>query len=152
MVQATATPGLEPYAWRLADACAVHLRRSGRRAQRAAVHAQAREAADRAGDRAAHATATRRLADALSRLNRTREALDLLYEALRTCRALGDKEGIREIRLSLVRVHGSCGAPAGRCRTPGSPSPWRSVPATRSPSPTASPPCPSSGNCWVSTP
>ncbi|MDG9708546.1 ATP-binding protein [Streptomyces sp. DH10] len=109
--QAAATPGMEPYAWRLADACAVHLRRSGRRAQRAAVHALARDAADRAGDRAAHATATRRLADALSRLNRAGEALDLLYETLRTCRDLGDEEGVREVRLSLVRVYGSCGAP-----------------------------------------
>ncbi|MBC7273075.1 MAG: tetratricopeptide repeat protein, partial [Streptomyces sp.] len=68
---AAATAGLESYAWRLADACAVHLRRSGRRAQRAAIHALARDAAGRAEDRAAQATATRRLADALSRLGRT---------------------------------------------------------------------------------
>ncbi|WP_435253600.1 ATP-binding protein [Streptomyces sp. 1222.5] len=111
VAQAAVTPGLEPYAWRLADACAVHLRRSGHRTQRAAVHALARDAADRAADRAAHATATRRLADALSRLHRTREALGLLHEALRTCRDLGDEEGVREVRLSLVRVHGSCGDP-----------------------------------------
>ncbi|MFF0204852.1 ATP-binding protein [Streptomyces sp. NPDC005017] len=111
IAQAAATPGLEPYAWRLADACAVHLRRSGRRAQRAAVHALARDAADRASDDAARATATRRLADALSRLHRTEEALDLLYEALRTCRRLRDDEGVREARLSLVRVHASRGDP-----------------------------------------
>ncbi|MBK3577443.1 tetratricopeptide repeat protein [Streptomyces sp. MBT65] len=111
MAQAAATPGLEAYAWRLADACALHLRRSGRRAQRAAVHALARDAADRAQDRAAHATATRRLADALSRLHRTGEALDLLYATLRACRALGDAEGVREVRLSLVRVYSSCGDP-----------------------------------------
>ncbi|MFF8406230.1 ATP-binding protein [Streptomyces sp. NPDC015684] len=111
VAQAAVTPGLEPYAWRLADACAVHLRRSGHRTQRAAVHALARDAAARAADRAAHATATRRLADALSRLHRTREALDLLHEALRTCRDLGDEEGVREVRLSLVRVYGSCGHP-----------------------------------------
>ncbi|OKJ81144.1 hypothetical protein AMK32_24705 [Streptomyces sp. CB01883] len=111
VAQAAVTPGLEPYAWRLADACAVHLRRSGHRTQRAAVHALARDAAARAADRAAHATATRRLADALSRLHRTREALGLLHEALRTCRDLGDEEGVREVRLSLVRVHGSCGDP-----------------------------------------
>ncbi|WP_333762372.1 ATP-binding protein [Streptomyces sp. IBSBF 2390] len=111
VAQAAVTPGLEPYAWRLADACAVHLRRSGHRTQRAAVHALARDAAARAANRAAHATATRRLADALSRLHRTREALDLLHEALRTCRDLGDEEGVREVRLSLVRVHGSCGDP-----------------------------------------
>ncbi|MGY4965746.1 ATP-binding protein [Streptomyces sp. 900105245] len=111
VAQAAVAPGLEPYAWRLADACAVHLRRSGHRTQRAAVHALARDAAARAADRAAHATATRRLADALSRLHRTREALGLLHEALRTCRDLGDEEGVREVRLSLVRVHGSCGDP-----------------------------------------
>ncbi|MFD8375121.1 ATP-binding protein [Streptomyces sp. NPDC059688] len=111
VAQAAVTPGLEPYAWRLADACAVHLRRSGHRTQRAAVHALARDAAARAADRAAHATATRRLADALSRLHRTREALGLLHEALRTCRDLGDEEGVREVRLSLVRVYGSCGDP-----------------------------------------
>ncbi|MDX3310008.1 tetratricopeptide repeat protein [Streptomyces sp. ME08-AFT2] len=111
IAHAAATPGLEPYAWRLADACAVHLRRSGRRAQRAAVHALAREAAGRAEDRAAHATATRRLADALSRLGRTDEVLELLHEALRTCRGLDDAEGVREVRLSLVRVHASRGAP-----------------------------------------
>ncbi|MEU2399402.1 tetratricopeptide repeat protein [Streptomyces pseudogriseolus] len=109
--RAAATPGLEPYAWRLADACAVHLRRSGRRVQRAAVHALARDAAGRAGDPAARATATRRLADALSRLNRTKEALGLLHETLRACRDLGDEEGVREVRLSLVRVYGSCGDP-----------------------------------------
>ncbi|MEU5094706.1 tetratricopeptide repeat protein [Streptomyces sp. NPDC020996] len=111
IAQAAATPGLEPYAWRLADACAVHLRRSGRRAQRAAVHALARDAAGRAGDRAAHAVATRRLADALSRLNRRTEALELLYETLRACRDLGDEEGAREVRLSLVRVYDACGDP-----------------------------------------
>ncbi|MDX2757709.1 tetratricopeptide repeat protein [Streptomyces europaeiscabiei] len=111
IAQAAATPGLEPYAWQLADACAVHLRRSGRRVQRAAVHALARDAADRAGDRASHATATRRLADALSRLNRGSETLDLLYETLRTCRDLGDEEGVRAVRLSLVRVYSSCGHP-----------------------------------------
>jgi tetratricopeptide (TPR) repeat protein/transcriptional regulator with XRE-family HTH domain len=111
IAQAAATPGLEPYAWRVADACAVHLRRSGRRTHRAAVHALAREAAARAGDLAAHATATRRLADALSRLGRTDEVLELLHEALRACRGLGDAEGVREVRLSLVRVYGSRGAP-----------------------------------------
>lgn len=111
IARAAATPGLEAYAWQLAQACAVHLRRSGRRAQRAAVHGLARDAAARAGDRTAWATATRRLADALSRLNRTREALDLLHEVLRTCRESGDDEGVREARLSLVRVYASCGAP-----------------------------------------
>lgn len=111
IAHAAATPGLEPYAWWLADACAVHLRRSGRRTQRAAVHALARDAAGRAGDRAARATATRRLADALSRLGRPGEALELLRATLRTCRGLGDPEGVREVRLSLVRVHGSRGAP-----------------------------------------
>ncbi|MFJ8057287.1 ATP-binding protein [Streptomyces sp. NPDC096142] len=111
IAQAAASPGLESYAWRLADSCAVHLRRSGRRAQRAAVHALARDAAARAGHRAAHATATRRLADALSRLGRTGEALDLLYSTLRACHGLGDPEGVREARLSLVRVHTSCGEP-----------------------------------------
>ncbi|MEU3970073.1 tetratricopeptide repeat protein [Streptomyces pseudogriseolus] len=60
---------------------------------------------------AARATATRRLADALSRLNRTKEALGLLHETLRACRDLGDEEGVREVRLSLVRVYGSCGDP-----------------------------------------
>lgn len=110
IAQAAATDGLEHYAWELADACAVHLRRSGRRAQRAAVHALARDAADRAGDRVARATASRRLADALSRLHRTGEALRLLHETLRACRDLGDQEGVRQVRLSLVRVHDSCGA------------------------------------------
>ncbi|MEV7996416.1 tetratricopeptide repeat protein [Streptomyces sp. NPDC086077] len=107
IARAAATPGLEPYAWRLAQACAVYLRRSGRRAQRAAVHALARAAAAGAGDRAAWTTATRRLADALSRLHRSSEALDLLHEALRACRERRDHEGIREARLSLVRVYAS---------------------------------------------
>lgn len=111
MAQAAATPGLESYAWLLADASALHLRRSGRRAQRAAVHALARDAAGRAGNRSAHATASRRLADALSRLHRAEEALGLLYETLRACRALGDTEGVREVRLSLVRVYASRGDP-----------------------------------------
>ncbi len=151
IARAADTPGLGGYAWRLADACAVHLRRSGRRAQRAALHALARDAAARSGDRVTRAR-PRRLADALSRLNRTEEALGLLYEALRACRALGEVEGVREVRLSLVRAYDSGGAPAERCRTPGSPSPWRSAPEIRRRWPTDSPPWPSSGSGWESTP
>ncbi|MCM2422182.1 helix-turn-helix transcriptional regulator [Streptomyces sp. RKAG293] len=109
IAQAAASDGLEPYAWRLAGALAVYLRRSGRRHQRAAVHALARTAADRAGNQQAWATATRRLADALSRLHRSEEALELLRTALRTCRALEDCEGMRAVRLSLVRVHAARG-------------------------------------------
>jgi tetratricopeptide (TPR) repeat protein len=109
IAHAAATDGLEPYAWRLALECAVHLRRSGRRAQRAAVHGLARSAAARVANRPAWATATRRLADALSRLNRTEEARRLLYAALRECRALEDQEGIRDVRLSLVRMYASRG-------------------------------------------
>ncbi|MFJ3305057.1 ATP-binding protein [Streptomyces sp. NPDC086549] len=106
---AAASDGLEPYAWQLADALAVYLRRSGRRHQRATVHRLAREAADRAKDRRAWATATRCLGDALSRLHRFEEALDLLRTVLRTSRTLQDCEGMRAARLSLVRVHSARG-------------------------------------------
>ncbi|MFD5625001.1 ATP-binding protein [Streptomyces sp. NPDC127072] len=109
IAQAAASGGLEHHAWRLAEALAVHLRRSGRRHQRAAVHGLARTAAERAGNRAAWASATRRHADALSRLHRAEEALELLRTALRTCRALEDCEGMRAVRLSLVRVHAARG-------------------------------------------
>lgn len=109
MAQAAATGGLEPYAWRLARACALHLRRSGRRFQRGLVHGLAREAAGRAGDRAAWCTATRQLGDAVSRLDRPAEARELLHEALRACRERGDDEGVREVRLSLVRMYASTG-------------------------------------------
>ncbi|MFI6333514.1 ATP-binding protein [Streptomyces sp. NPDC050535] len=109
IAQAAASEGLEHYAWRLAEALAVHLRRSGRRHQRAAVHGLARAAAERAGNRPAWASATRRHADALSRLHRSEEALELLRTALRTCRALDDCEGTRAVRLSLVRVHAARG-------------------------------------------
>lgn len=106
---AAASDGLEPFAWELAQACTVYLRRSGRRLQRALVHGLAQEAAARAGNRAAWAVATRCLADAVSRLDRSPEALGLLSAVLRECRRLRDDEGVREARLSLVRVHASCG-------------------------------------------
>ena len=109
IAQAAATDGLESYAWRLARACTVYLRRSGRRFQRGYVQELARGAAAKAGDGAAWATATRQLGDAVSRLDRPEEALRLLYAALRECRRLGDDEGVREVRLSLVRVHASRG-------------------------------------------
>ncbi|MFG1809255.1 tetratricopeptide repeat protein [Streptomyces sp. NPDC049040] len=109
IAQAAATEGLESYAWRLARACALHLRRSGRRFQRGLVHGLAREAAERAGDRAAWCTATRQLGDAVSRLDRPAEARELLYSALRACHDLGDSEGVREVRLSLVRAYASAG-------------------------------------------
>ncbi|MFJ5609173.1 ATP-binding protein [Streptomyces sp. NPDC093221] len=106
---AARSEGLESYTWRLAQACAVYLRRSGRRFQRGLVHEIARDAAAKAGDRRAWASATRRLADALSRLDRSDEALSLLYEALRECRRLGDDDGARQVRLSLVRVYAARG-------------------------------------------
>lgn len=109
MTLAAVTDSFEAYAWELARACAVYLRRSGRRVQRASVHSLAREAASRAGNRLAWATGTRQFADALSRLHRTEEALDLLFAALRECHRLEDREGTREVRLSLVRVYASRG-------------------------------------------
>lgn len=94
-------------AWRLARVCAVFLRRSGRRADRVAVHRVAVDAALRAGDRPAYATALRMLADALARTGRASESIGLLDTSRAEFEALGDADGVRQAHLSLARVHQS---------------------------------------------
>ncbi|MFE7853859.1 ATP-binding protein [Streptomyces sp. NPDC057403] len=109
VAQAAAHDELSGYAWRLAESMAVYLRRSGRRHQRLAVHALARGAAERAGDAPAWSDAARRQADALARLHRFDEALDLLRKVLHTSRSTQNTEGVRAARLSLVRVYSALG-------------------------------------------
>jgi tetratricopeptide (TPR) repeat protein/transcriptional regulator with XRE-family HTH domain len=112
-VQRTAAEhALEPYAWRMAQACTVYARRSGHRALRAEIHRIALDAAIRRDDIAARATAERQLGDALAGLGRPQEALALVRASLAHCAAAKDEAGARHARLSLVRIL----EPAGRHR------------------------------------
>lgn len=104
MITLAASRGFEPYAWRLAWACTVFLRRSGRRIERADVHRLGLEAAERAGDRFAHATTLRLLADAVARLGRQDDSIDLLHTSLAEFDMLDYASGVRQAHLSLARV------------------------------------------------
>ncbi|WP_330277829.1 tetratricopeptide repeat protein [Lentzea sp. NBC_00516] len=101
--------GFEAHAWRLAWACTVFLRRTGRREDRVAVHRIALAAARRAGDHFAHATILRLLADATARLGEHDNALDLLHTALAEFHSLGHDDGSRQTHLSLARARESAG-------------------------------------------
>lgn len=94
----------ESYAWRLAVACMVFLRRTGRHTVRIEVQRVAVRAATQIGDRPALATAQRMLADALARSGQGTEARTLLAEALTTFSDLGDGDGALRTHLSFVRA------------------------------------------------
>src|SRR5207248_11460863 len=94
----------ESHAWRLAAACMVFLRRTGRHTARIEVQRIAVRAAIRIGDRPALATAQRMLADALARSGRGTEARSLLVEALSTFTGLRDGDGALRTHLSFVRA------------------------------------------------
>jgi tetratricopeptide (TPR) repeat protein len=100
--------GLLTYVWPLAWVCTVFLHRSGRHAEQVAIHEIAQEVASRAGDRPAHATTLRRLADALARIGPGEESISLLDTSLAECETVA-ADGIRQARLSLVRVLQSTG-------------------------------------------
>lgn len=104
VLRMAAEQGLEPYTWRIAQACTVFTRRSGRRTLRAQIHRIALDAATRRHDAAARATAERQLGDALARLGRPDEALALVRASLSSCLARKDEAGMRHARLSLVRI------------------------------------------------
>ncbi|NDU74780.1 tetratricopeptide repeat protein [Actinomadura sp. DSM 109109] len=104
-----AAEGFDAHVWRLAWAATVFLRRSGRRAERVALHRVGLEAARRAGDRAVQATSARLLADGLTRLGRQDEALPLLRTSLAEASAAGDARGVVQAHLSLCRLHDSLG-------------------------------------------
>ncbi|MEU4446096.1 tetratricopeptide repeat protein [Actinosynnema sp. NPDC050801] len=99
-----ATSGFESHAWRLAHACTVFLRRSGRRADRVAVHRTGVDAALQAGDRRSYANELRLLADALARTGQRDDALDLLHTSLAESINLGDDDACRQAHLSFVRL------------------------------------------------
>ncbi|MDX8141574.1 tetratricopeptide repeat protein [Lentzea sp. BCCO 10_0061] len=105
MIEHAAANGFESHAWRLAWACTVFLRRSGRRADRAKVHRTALAAAQRAGDAFAHATTLRLLGDAVARLGQRHDAVDLLQTSMAEFHALGHDDGVRQAHLSLARVY-----------------------------------------------
>ena len=109
MIVYAASEGFESYAWRLAWACTVYLRRAGRRSDRAAVHRVALAATERAQNHGAHATTLRLLGDALARLGQYDESTTLLQASHAEFRALDDDDGIRQAHLSLARVHESRG-------------------------------------------
>ncbi|WP_200842281.1 tetratricopeptide repeat protein [Actinomadura sp. K4S16] len=104
-----AAEGFDRHVWGLAWAATVFLRRSGRRAERVALHRIGLEAALRAGDRAVQATSMRLLGDGLTRLGRQDEALPLLRTSLAECSAIGDARGVFQAHLSLTRLHDSLG-------------------------------------------
>lgn len=94
----------ESYAWRLAAACMVFLRRTGRHTARIEVQRVAVRAATQVGDRPGLATAQRMLADALARSGQGTEVRSLLAEALTTFSDLGDGDGALRAHLSFVRA------------------------------------------------
>ncbi len=106
-VQIAAERGFDFQAWRLAWACVVFLRRSGRHSARVAVMRTALSAAERAGDRAAAATSRRMLADALARSRDGRDVRPLLAAALADFEDLEDDSGALCAHLSLVRALGA---------------------------------------------
>lgn len=111
LVELAANTGFDSHAWRLAWAYTTFLRRTGRRADRAAVHEKALVVVSRSGDRAARATTFRLRADALARLGRTDEAEELLRRSVEECTELGDVDGVRQANLSLCRVYEGRGLP-----------------------------------------
>ncbi|MBR7837106.1 helix-turn-helix transcriptional regulator [Actinospica durhamensis] len=104
-----AAHGLESRAWRLAWACAVFLRRTGRREQRADIQSVALDAATRVGDQRARAVSLRLLADAFARLDRFPEARAQLEEAARLCTDLGADEELVATHLSITRLEDAAG-------------------------------------------
>lgn len=109
-MEQAAAEGFDGHVWRLAWAATVFLRRTGRRAERVAVHRAGLAAAERIGDRVVSATSRRLLADGLARLGEHAEALELLESSLAECRALGDARGAFQAHLSLTRLHNATGA------------------------------------------
>ncbi|WTW98969.1 tetratricopeptide repeat protein [Streptomycetaceae bacterium NBC_01309] len=95
----------------VAQACAiawtstVFLRRTGRRGDRAEIHRIVLGATRDADDRSAHATTLRLLGDATAQLGHHGDAIPLLHTALAECHALGEHDGVRQVHLSLTRVH-----------------------------------------------
>ncbi|MFD8496832.1 ATP-binding protein [Amycolatopsis sp. NPDC059657] len=104
MVTFAADQGFAEYAWRLASACQIFLRRVGRRHERVAVHRTALAASRKAGDQHGQATALRQLAQGLSRLSRFDEAKELLDEALELSLALKDESHLLHVHLAYCRV------------------------------------------------
>lgn len=107
-----AAEGLDGHVWRLAWAATVFLRRTGRRAERVAVHRAGLAAARRTGDRLVQAVSMRLLADGLARIGERAEARELLETSLAECRAIGDARGTFQAHLSLTRLHDAAGAHA----------------------------------------
>lgn len=97
--------GYDRHVWRLAGASTVFLRRTGRWAERVAVHRAGLAAAQRLNDRGAAATSMRLLADGLVRADKRTEALGLLRASLAECQELGDTWGTFQAHLSLSRLH-----------------------------------------------
>ena len=104
-----AAEGFDDHAWRLARAATVFLRRTGRRAERVALHRTALPAATRTGDRVVQATSMRLLADGLARVGEHAKAKRLLHSCLWEFRTAGDARGVFQTHLSLTRVHDSAG-------------------------------------------
>jgi tetratricopeptide (TPR) repeat protein/transcriptional regulator with XRE-family HTH domain len=111
-MEQAAAAGLDGHVWRLAWAATVFLRRTGRRAERVAVHRAGLAAARRTGDRLVQAVSMRLLADGLARLGERAEARGLLETSLAECRAIGDACGTFQAHLSLTRLHDAAGAHA----------------------------------------
>ncbi|MER5652693.1 AAA family ATPase [Streptomyces sp. NBC_01281] len=101
--------GFDSHAWRLARALAVFLRRTGRRADRVLIQHAGLTAARRSGSPADVATSQRLLADALTRMGQTLQALGLLRSSVTTFVELGDIRGVFQARLSLIRTHEAAG-------------------------------------------
>jgi tetratricopeptide (TPR) repeat protein len=103
------THGFDAHTWKLAWACNVFLRRTGRGLERVRMHRRGLAAALRVADPLVCATAKRLSADALARAGNPIEAVGLLTDSLRECEILGSARGVVQAHLSLVRALESCG-------------------------------------------
>lgn len=101
--------GFDEHAWKLAWACTVFLRRTGRSLERVRMHRDGLAAALRVADPVVCAISKRLSADALARAGKPEQAVGLLTDSLRECEVLGSSRGVVQAHLSFVRMWESSG-------------------------------------------
>ena len=101
--------GFDEHSWKLAWACTVYLRRTGRPEQRVTMHRTGLAAALRAGDPIVCAASKRMLAEALSRFGGQAEAVELLHASLLESEAAGFARGVLQAHLALERIQAADG-------------------------------------------
>lgn len=101
--------GFDVHAWKLAWACNVFLRRTGRSLERVRMHRSGLAAALRVADPVVCAISKRLSADALARAGYPDQAVGMLTDSLRESEALGTVRNVFQAHLSFVRMWESSG-------------------------------------------